>query len=117
MLFMQLTPVIILCMIQASLKPFCSSRLNHVDILCLLLSICQIQSALMFGDRYYWLSFVMASINYIILILLMVVMGCQCWQKLKCKLRRERSHVHGHVTIPVDEEDDEMRQALLLLTD
>ena len=117
MLFMQLTPVIILCIIQASLKPFRSSRLNHVDIFCLVLSICQIQSALMFGGRYYWLSFVMASINYIILILLMVVMGCQCWQKLKCKLRRERSHVHGHVTIPVDEEDDEMRQALLLLND
>ena len=117
MLFMQLTPVIILCIIQASLKPFHSSRLNHVDIFCLLLSICQIQSALMFGGRYYWLSFVMASFNYIILILLIVVMGCQCWQKLKCKLSRKVSHVHGHVIIPVDEEDDEMRQALLLLTD
>ena len=116
MLFMQLTPVIILCIIQASLKPFRSFRLNHVDTFCLVLSICQIQSALMFGGMYYWLSFVMASINYIILILLMVVMGCQCWQKLKCKLRRERSHGHGHVIIPVDEEDDEMRKVLLLLT-
>ena len=117
MLFMQLTPVIILCIIQASLKPFRSSRLNHVDTFCLALSICQLQSALVFGGRYYWLSFVMASFNYILLILLIVVMGCQCWQKLKCKLRRERSHGRGHVIIPVDEEDDEMRQALLLLTD
>ena len=59
----------------------------------------------------------MASFNYIILILLMVMTGCQHWQKLKCKLRRERSHGRGHVIIPVDEEDDEMRQALLLLND
>ena len=117
MLFMQLTPVIILSMIQLSLKPFRSSRLSHVDISCLTLSICQLQSALVFGSRYYWLSFVMASFNYIILILLMVVIGCQCWQKLKCKLRRERSHGHGHMIVPVDEEDDEMRQALLLLND
>ena len=117
MLFVQLTPVIILCMIQASLKPFRSSRLNHVDIFCLVLSICQLQLALVFGDRYYLLSFVMASFNYIILILLMVVMGCQCWQKLKCKLRRERSQCHGHVIVPMDEDYDEMRQALLLLTD
>ena len=117
MLFMQLTPVIILCIIQASLKPFRNSRLNHVDTFCLVLSICQLQSALVFGGRYYWLSFVMALFNYIILILLMVVIGCQCWQKLKCKLRRERSHGHGHVIVSVDEEDDEMRQALLLLTD
>ena len=117
MLFMQLTPVIILCMIQASLKPFRSSKLNHVDTFCLILSICQLLLALVFGGRYYWLSFVMASFNYIILILLIVVMGCQCWQKLKCKMRRERDHGHGHVIVPVDEEDDEMRQALLLLTD
>ena len=117
MLFMQLTPVIILCIIQASLKPFRSSRLNHADTFCLLSSICQLLLALVFGGRYYWLSFVMASFKYIILILLMVVIGCQCWQKLKCKLRRERSHGHGHVVIPVDEEDDEMRQALLLLND
>ena len=117
MLFMQLTPVIILCIIQASLKPFRGSSLNHVDTVCLIMSICQLLLALVFGGRYYWLSFVMASINYIILILLLVVMGCQCWQKLKFKLKRERSHGHGHVIIPVDEEDDEMRQALLLLTD
>ena len=58
-----------------------------------------------------------ASFNYIIFILLMVVIGCQCLQKLKCKLRRERSHSRGHVIIPMDEEDDEMRQAPLLLTD
>ena len=44
-------------------------------------------------------------------------MGCQCWEKLKYKLRRERSHYHGQVVIPVVEEDDEMRQALLLLND
>ena len=117
MLLMQLTPVLILCIIQASLKPFRSSRLNHVDTFCLILSICQILLALVFGYRYYWLSFVMASFNYIILILLMVVIGCQCLQKLKCKLRRKRSHSHGHVIIPSDEEDDEMRQALLLLAD
>ena len=42
-------------------------------------------------------------------------MGCQCWQKLKCKLRRKRSHGCGHVNIPLDEEDDEMKRALLLL--
>ena len=49
----------------------------------------------------------------------MDMIECQCWQKLQCKLRRERSHDrgHGHVIIPSDEEDDEMRQALLLLTD
>ena len=47
----------------------------------------------------------------------MGVIGCQCWQKLNSKLRRERSHSHGHVIIPSDEENDEMRQALLLLTD
>ena len=117
MLFMQLTPVIILCIIQASLKPFRSSRLNHVDIFFLILSICQLLLGLAFGGRYYWLSFMMASFNYIILILLMVVMGCQCWQKLKYKLRRERSHGQGQVVIPVDKSDDEMRQALLLLTD
>ena len=117
MLFMQLTPVIILSMIQLSLKPFRSFRLSHVDISCLILSICQLQSALVFGGRYYWLSFMMASFNYIILILMLVVMGCQCWQKLKYKLRRERSHGHGQVVIPVDENDDEMRQALLLLND
>ena len=61
MLFMQLTPVIILCIIQASLKLFCSSRLNHVDIFCLILSICQLLLGLVFGGRYYWLSFVMAE--------------------------------------------------------
>ena len=33
------------------------------------------------------------------------------------KLRRERSHGLGHVIIPMDGEDDEMRQALLLLAD
>ena len=82
-----------------------------------MLSICQLQSALVLGGKYYWLSFVIALFNYIILILLIDVMGCQCWQKLKCKLRRERSHGYGHVIIPVDEEDDEVRQALLLLTD
>ena len=117
MLFMQLTPVIMLCIIQAFIKPFRSSKINHVDTFCQILSICQILFALVFGGRYYWLSFVMASFNYIILILLMVVIGCQCLQKLKCKLRRERSHDCGHVIIPMDEEDDEMRQALLLLTD
>ena len=117
MLFMQLTPVIILCIIQASLKPFHSSRLNHVDIFCLILSICQLLLALVFDGTYYWLSNVMASFNYIIFILLMGVMGCQLWQKLKCKLRRESSRGRGHVIIPSDEEDDEMRQALLLLTD
>ena len=117
MLFMQLTPVIILCIIQESLKSFCSSELNHVDTFCLVLYIYQLLSALVFHYEYYWLSFVMASFNYIILILLMVVMGCQCWKKLKCKLRRKLNPVYGHVIVPVDEEDDEMRQALLLLTD
>ena len=117
MLFMQVTPVIFFCIIQTSLKPFRSSCLNYIDTFCLVLSICQIQSALVFGGRYYWLSFVMASFNYIILILLMVVIGCQCWQKLNSKLRRERSYSHGHVIISSDEEDDEMRQALLLLAD
>ena len=48
---------------------------------------------------------------------MVVMMGCQCWQKLKYKLRRERNHDHGQVVIPVDENDDEMRQALLLLND
>ena len=113
MLFMQVTPVTILCIIQASLKPFRSSRLNLVDTFCLILSLCQLQSALLFRDGYYWLSFVMASFNYIILILLMGVIGCQCWQKL----RREKSHSCGHVIVPSVEEDDEIRQALLLLTD
>ena len=117
MLFMQVTSVIILCISQASLKPFQSSKLNHVDTFCLALSICQIQSALLFGGRHYWLSIVIASFNYIILISLIVVIGCQCWSKLKCKLRRERSHSRGHVIIPMDEESDEMRQALLLLAD
>ena len=42
-------------------------------------------------------------------------MECQCWQKLKCKMRRDRSRGCGHVIIPMDEEDDEMRQALLLI--
>ena len=83
MLFMQVTPVVILCIIQASLKPFRSSRLSHFDTFFLVLSVCQIQSALMFGGRYYWLSFVIASFNYIIIILLMGVIGYQCWQKLK----------------------------------
>ena len=117
MFFMQVTPVIMLCIIQASLKSFRSSMLSYVDTFCLVLSICQIQSALVFGGRYYLLSFVMASFNYITLILLMGLIGCQCWQILKCKLRRERNHDCGHVIIPTDEEDDEMRQALLLLTD
>ena len=79
MLLMQLTPVTILYIIQASLKPFHSSRLNLVDTFCLILSPCQLQSALLFRDGYYWLSFVIASFNYIILILLMGVIGCQCW--------------------------------------
>ena len=117
MLFMQLTPVLILCIIQASLKPLRSSMLNHIDTFCLTLSICQILLALVFGYRYYWLSFVMASFNYIILILLMGVIGCQCWLKLNNKLRRERSHSHGYVIIPLDEQDDEIRQALLLFAD
>ena len=82
-----------------------------------MMSISQLLMPLVFGGRYYWLFFVMASFNYIILILLMAMMGSQCWQKLKWKLKRERSHGHGHVVIPVAEEDDEMRQALLLLTD
>ena len=68
MLFMQVTPVIIFCIIQTSLKPFRSSCLNYIDTFCLVLSICQIQSALVFGGRYYWLSFVIASFNYIILL-------------------------------------------------
>ena len=78
MLLMQLTPVTILCIIQASIKPFRSSRLNLVDTFCLILSTCQLQSALPFCDGYYWLSFVIASFNHIILILLMGVIGCQC---------------------------------------
>ena len=117
MLFMQLTPVMTLCIIHASLKPFRNSRLSHFDTLCLVLSICQFLFALVFRDGYYWLSFVMASFNYMIFILLIVVIGCQCWQKLNCKLRREKSHGCGHVIFPSDEEDDEMRQALLLLAD
>ena len=59
----------------------------------------------------------MASSNYIILILLLVVMECQRLQKYNLKMRRERSHGHGQEAILLDEEDDEMRQALLLLTD
>ena len=108
MLFMQLTPVLILCITQTSLKPFCCSRLSHVDTFSLVLSICQFLCLVVF---------VMASFNYIILILLMVAMGCKCWQKLKCKLGRERSHGHSHVIIPSHEEDDKMRQAILILAD
>ena len=117
MLFMQLTSVIILCLIQTSIKPFRSSRLNHIDSFCIAMLICQILSAIVFDVRYYWLSYIMASYNYVVAILFFGVIVCGCWEKCKCKFRKEKSHDYDHVVIPPDEEDDEMRQALIALQD
>ena len=117
MLFMQLISVIILCLIQTSIKPFQNSILNHIDSFCIAMLICQILSAIVFGGRYYWLSYIMASYIYVVVIVFFGVIVCQCWEKCKCKFRKERSHDHGHVIIPSDEEDDEMRQALIALQD
>ena len=117
MLFMQLTSVIILCLIQTSIKPFRSSRLNHIDSFCIVMLIIQLLSAIVFGGRYYWLSYVMASNNYVVTILFFGIIVCQCVQKCKCKFRKEGSHDYGCVVIPSNEECDEMRQALLVLSD
>ena len=117
MLFMQLTPVIILCFIQTSIKPFRNSILNHIDSFCIAMLIIQLLSAIAFGDRYYWLSYIIVSYNYIVVILFFGVIGYRCWEKCKCKLRKERNHDYGRVVIPSDEEDDEMRQAVIAFQD
>ena len=117
MLFMQLTSVIILCLIQTSIKPFRSSRLNHIDSFCIAMLIIQLLSAIVFGSRYYWLSYIMASYNYVVAILFFGVIICQCWEKCKCKFIKERSHDCGHVVIPSDDEDDEMRKVLIAFQD
>ena len=117
MLFMQLTSVIILCLIQTSIKPFRSSRLNHIDSFCIGMLIIQFLSAIVFGGRYCWLSYIMASYNYVVAILFFCIIVCQCWEKCKCKFRKERSHDCGCVVIPSNEDCDEMRQALLVLSD
>ena len=79
--------------------------------------IIQLLSAIAFGDRYYWLSYIIASYNYIVVILFFGVIGYRCWEKCKCKLRKERYHDCGRVVIPSDEEDDEMRQAVIAFQD
>ena len=116
-LFMQLTSVIILCLIQTSTKPFQISRLNHIDSFCLAMLIIQLLSAIVFSSRYYWLSYIMASYNYVVAILFFGIIVCQCWEKCKCKFRKERSHDCCCVVFPSNEEYDKMRQALLILSD
>ena len=113
MLFMQIISIIILCFVQTSIKPFRCSILNHIDSFCITMLIVQLLSAIVFGDRYYWLSYIIASYNYIVVILFFGVIVYQCWEKCKCKFRKEKSHDCGRVVIPSDEEDDEMRQALI----
>ena len=124
MLLMQLIPLGIMYTIQIYMKPFRSTSLNILDSFLLSLFLCQLFLRITFGGSNNaespFLVFGTASLNFIVLIALVAVIGIRLMKRMtKSRVKCIEWMKENKQVTPIQdfEESDEMKRALFALAD
>ena len=128
MLFLQVIVLIPLALLQTYIKPFRHNGLNRLDSFCLFVVILQIIVALLCvpvsSHTSQTLSYITASLTTVVCCVLVINISSKCLGKFKikkcnnqfCDERETRHSTERHIQ-EIEEEYDEMREALLILAD